>query len=194
VRAKADTGTWNAPTSTHLAIRTPRGWFVGPTIFTWQAASAPAGGYTTRFQILGEVEIHTASDQRPLELLVRYRVTREEGPTMDDNRSAETRDDYMTLCGIGSSGVPSCTGAIGLAHSERVEPGEEDGNADTGGAEVDPHPAAHPKEARSFEKWRLKATILPDGAVRIEPAGLRGLRRYPPEVTRRLGRHPMSFR
>jgi hypothetical protein len=110
-----------SPWSVHLhaALRTDDGWFVLPDVATLGRGTPGTTESVTRLAARVEPLLAGGSAEVVLDVETRWVVT-EEGVELE----SETHRVEL-LCGVGPSGIPSCTGALPRAtQARRQEPGE----------------------------------------------------------------------
>ncbi len=159
----------------HLAVQTKVGWFVLEGFA--QCENMGTQRMDVEVKEIAAVDL-VAGD--PLELRLRVVAgSHHNGWDDHDRREIEwDSNDWFTVCGIGASGVPSCTPEI-VTNSETGVDHEED----------EPNPDAGPLPANEHTQVTLDVSFTKDGAVTIkgDEKQLQG------EAKKLLGTHKLRF-
>ncbi len=156
-----------------LAIRTDKGWWVGPPV---------ADVYNP-----GAFGIHGSMTAKALELVqlvaggppeLRYQfVSNHYDSDMGINEYESSSDTSLVICGVGPSGKPACTGAIPQEYSSEraiLFPEEDE-------------PGARHDDLRA-QQYALTTTIAPDGTMTIASDD-----KLPDHLRPLLGVRPLTF-
>ncbi len=125
----------------HAALRTDEGWFVLPDVAVLSRGTPGTTESVTRLVARAESLFVGAGSQVVLEVETRWVLEDAAGTELE----SETHRVEL-LCGVGPSGIPSCTGALPRAQQAR--------RRDAGEAER--------------TRWEVERTALPEGMIVLE--------------------------
>lgn len=124
----------------HAALRTDEGWFVLPDVAVLSRGTAGTTESVTRLAARAESLFVGGGSQVVLEVETHWVVA--EGGTELESETHRVE----LLCGVGPSGIPSCTGALPRAmQTHRRDAGED-----------------------ASTRWAVDRTVLPEGMVVLE--------------------------